>query len=403
MSDVAITGLGLVCALGDRPSVVHGALCEGRRGYGVSPVLGAVADGYQVGEIPGFVAGQYLGPRNLRPLDRTGQLTAVAAELALADSGWDAEARAARELGLVLGTTFGSARTIGEFDRRAMRDGPDYASPLDFANTVISAPAGQVAIWHGLRGVNSTVSTGAASGLHAIGYAAQLIASGHATAVLAGGAEEVSFEAFLGFQRAGWLLPPGDPAGPRPFDRRRCGCVLGEAAGLLVLEAADLARARGARILGWIRGWGAGFDSRQDMATLDGIHALSAAIARAAGRDVAAIDAVVASAVGHPTLDTREGLAIEAALGARADRVPVTTIAGHVGDTQGGGGALQTIVALESLRVGSVPPVAGLEEPDHRLRLDFVRSASRAVGARQILVTAQAREGNACALVLASN
>src|SRR5207245_2109785 len=101
-------------------------------------------------------------------------LSAVAAELALADSGWSVARRREHELGVILGTMFGSVRTIGEFDRRAQQSGPEYASPLDFSNTVLNAAAGQIAIWHNLRGVNSTIATGAASGLHAIGYGAQL-------------------------------------------------------------------------------------------------------------------------------------------------------------------------------------------------------------------------------------
>jgi hypothetical protein len=202
MSGVVITGVGLVCAVGDKPAEVHQALCERRTGIGASTLFPEQAGARGVGEVRDFVARNYLGPKNLRPLDRTGQLAAVAAELALADGGWTPDPRDGREVGLVLGTTFCSARTIGEFDRRAMREGVEYASPLDFANTVINAAAGQVAIWHRLRGVNSTISTGAASGLHAIGYAAQLIRAGRATALIAGGAEELCFESHLGFLRA---------------------------------------------------------------------------------------------------------------------------------------------------------------------------------------------------------
>jgi 3-oxoacyl-[acyl-carrier-protein] synthase II len=402
MRRVVITGVGLVCALGDRPSLVHDALSAGRRGLEPSTLLANEASGYLVGEVQDFDARRYFGARNLRPLSRTGRLAAVAAELALADSGWPVERRAATEVGLVLGTMFGSAGTIGEFDRRAMREGPEYASPLDFANTVISAPAGQVAIWHHLRGMNSTISTGLASGLHAIGYAWQLIRDGRAATLLAGGAEELCFESFLGFRRAGLLCGPGGE-GPRPFDRRRSGCALGEGAGFLVLEAADAAAARGAPGVGRVEGFGATYEPRPSAEPAKGPFALTLAIERALSGTPGDISAVMASASGDRFLDHREGVAIREALGARAAYVPVTTIKGHLGEPQGAGGALQAIVTLESLRAKSLPPIGGLEQLEEGLGLDVVIGQPRKLTSSRALVTSVAREGNACALVLAAD
>lgn len=402
-SAVVITGTGLVSALGDRSSTLHDALSEGRTAFGPSTLLAEQAGGYGVAELKDFQPRTYLGPKNLRPLDRTGQLATVAVELALADAGWPLAERDRQEVGLVLGTTFCSARTIGEFDRRAMKDGPEYASPLDFSNTVINAAAGQVAIWHHLRGVNSTVSTGLASGLHAIGYAAQLIRAGRATTLVAGGAEELCFESFLGFLRTGLLCARGETAAPRPYDVERDGCVLGEGAAFLVLESEETATSRGARILGRVEGYGSGYDSRQTTATTDGPNALTAAILRALGaQGPSSIGAVMSSASGHLVLDAREAGAIREALGGTASRTPVSTIKGNLGETQGAGGALQTIVTLEALRRGRLPPIAGLEKPDPRTGLDLVRGAARSIPASRALLTAVSREGNACALVVAA-
>src|SRR6185436_9181211 len=119
--------------------------------------------------------------------DRTSQLLVSAARLALDDSGWTPARLREESVGLVVGTMFCSLRTISSFDRRSLREGPSYASPLDFANTVINAAAGQTGIWHNLRGVNSTISTGASSSLEAIAYATGLIRNGHQQAILAGG------------------------------------------------------------------------------------------------------------------------------------------------------------------------------------------------------------------------
>src|SRR5256714_3280261 len=223
---VVITGVGVVSALGDSAASLHVSLCSGR--YAIRPVelFSTAGLGCPVGgEIPGFDAQKYLGRRNLRPLDRTSRLVASAAQLALNDSGWSEELRNQHEVGLVLGTMFCSVRTISEFDRRAVEAGPAYASPLDFSNTVINAAAGQTAILHNLRGVNSTISTGITSGLQAIAYATEVIRNDRARAVLAGGADELWFESFCGFDRAGILCRSENLAGdfPHPLGKRRNG------------------------------------------------------------------------------------------------------------------------------------------------------------------------------------
>src|SRR5205823_4016200 len=208
---VVITGLGVISPLGYSPARLHDSLCQGLSAIKPIQLFSTTGLGCPLGgEIADFDATKYLGQRNLRPLDRTSRLVASAAQLALADSGWSAEMRNAQEVGLVLGTMFCSVHTISEFDRRALEAGPAYASPMDFSNTVINAAAGQTAIVHNLRGVNTTMSTGITSGLEAIAYAADHIRSGRAPALLAGGADELCFESFYGFDRAGLLCRSND-------------------------------------------------------------------------------------------------------------------------------------------------------------------------------------------------
>ena len=253
--------MGAICALGDRPSQIHEALCEGRSGFAAPTVFPAdIAPGYQVAEVPGFDAQNYLKTGNVRPLDRTGRLALVGVELTLADSGWTTERRVAQPVGLILGTMFCSVRTIGEFDRRAQQAGPEYASPMDFSNTVLNAAAGQVAIWQKLRGINTTVSAGASSGAQAIGYAMQMIRAGRADALLAGGAEEICYESFHGSRQAARLAAPNGGGGPRPFDASRSGTGMGEGAAFLALEAEETAAARGARVLARVAGFAAAYD-----------------------------------------------------------------------------------------------------------------------------------------------
>lgn len=401
---VVVTGVGALCALADRPDALFDALCDGKPAFVQPTVFGAdVAPGRVAGEIAGFAPEKYLRPGNIRPLDRTGRLALVGVELALADAGWTLDQRDAQPVGLIVGTMFCGVRTIGEFDRRAQTAGPAYASPLDFSNTVLNAAAGQVAIWQHLRGVNSTIALGPASGVQAIGYGAHLIRTGRADVLVAGGAEELCFESFFGFDRAGLLAPPdGQPGRAVPFDARRAGVVLGEGSAFLVLEAEEAAAARGARILGRVAGAASGYAPgalADSTATFD--QALPRTIRQAldrAGLRAGDLGAVSAGASGSPLLDRVEAAGIAAAVGATT---AVTAIKSVTGELLGASGALQAIAALQAMQTGRLPGVAGLETIDAAVTLD-VAAAPRPIAAAHALVTAITQEGNCAALVLSS-
>jgi 3-oxoacyl-[acyl-carrier-protein] synthase II len=400
-SAVVVTGTGALCSLGDRSDRIYEALCQGRSGLSVPDLLPPeVARGRLVGEVRPFSPQAYLGDKNVRLLDRTGRFAVVAVGLALADSGWSGEALAAQPVGVVVGTMFSGVRTIGEFDRRAQSAGPAYASPLDFSNTVLNAAAGQVAIWHRLSGVNSTIAAGAVSSLDAIGYAADLIRDGRASVLVVGGVEELCFESFQGFLGAGLLEGPSGE-GPRsvPFGAHRSGTALGEGAAFLVLEAEDVAKARGARIIGRIRGFASGFDPTEASGAEDDPGMLARVIRRAlgqAGLSAADIAGVAASASGSPGLDAREARGIRAALGSRT---PVTAIKSMLGETLGASGALNAVALLESLRAGRLPGIAGLVERDPSIDLSIGSGMASMTGTAG-LVTGIAAEGNCGALVV---
>jgi 3-oxoacyl-[acyl-carrier-protein] synthase II len=402
MSGVVITGTGAICALGDKPSVIHAALCAGVPAFAPSAIVPAdVVPGHHVAEIRDFDAQKYLGAGNIRPLDRTGRIAAVGVELTLADAGWTKELRQTRAFGLILGTMFCSVRTISEFDRRAQQAGVEYASPMDFSNTVLNAAAGQVAIWHKLRGVNSTIAAGASSGLHAVGYAAKLIRTGRADALVAGGAEEICFESLLGFSRAGFLAAPDGnaPGCSVPFDKRRRGAALGEGAAFLALESESAAQSRGAKVLGRVLGFGAAYDAGARVNGGGTAAALTHAITRAlkdAGAAPGDIGVVSASAHGGRTLDAREASAIASTVGSS---VPVTAVKAGLGEMLGAAGPMQTAMALESMRTGTLPGVTGLGDLDPEIRL-AASASSRPLSAKRALVTAIAPEGNCCALVV---
>ena len=425
---VVITGAGVVSSLGVSPAALHGALCEGESG--IAPVELFDLDGVPTrvgGQIRGFAPGDYLGKGNFRPLDRTAQLTASAAQLALDASGLGAgrDEESGDELGLVLGTMFGSVHTISEFDRRALVAGPQYVKPLDFANSVINAAAGQTAIWHQLRGVNSTVAGGPTAGLQALAYAADLIRIGRTEALLAGGVEELCFESFFGFSRTGWMAPgcvaqdsvaqdsvaqdsvaqdsTSSPPCPVPLAAGRNGFTLGEGAALLMLEEAGAARRRGARVLAEVRGHGSAFDCARGHDESSARQAVARALRLAlddAAADPEEIDAASLAASGTVTGDRHEALGFGDAFGERARDLPVTAVKSMLGETLGASGALQTLALVAAMEGGVLPGIRGLDARDEDLPLEQASPANRELEIRLGMVHALGLDGNTCALVI---
>ncbi len=315
------------------------------------------------------------------------------------------EMRNAQEVGLVLGTMFCSVHTISEFDRRALEAGPAYASPMDFSNTVINAAAGQTAIVHNLRGVNTTISTGVTSGLEAISYASDLIRSGRVRALLAGGAEELCFESFFGFDRAGLLCRSDTSAGdfPIPFDTRRNGSALGEGAALLMLEDAALARERGARVLGEVTGHGSGYDCSRGRDHKDSVEAIAFAIRQALSDAFLLpheIDCLSASANGSQVGDRHESEGVFAGLNGQTHKLPVTAIKSMLGETLGASGPIQAVALLETMRDGVLPGIPQLKEIDDDFPLKMVRPDSREEDVINGLINSIGFDGHCSSLIL---
>jgi 3-oxoacyl-[acyl-carrier-protein] synthase II len=408
---VVITGAGAISSIADSPAGLHAALCAGQNGLKPIELFSTEGLGcHQAGEIRPFEPRDYLGERNLRPIDRTSRLLLVAAGQALEAGGWTAEAIAEREVGLVLGTTFCSVRTIAEFDRRGLQLGPSYASPFDFANSVINAAAGQAAIWFGLRGLNTTTSAGEASGLAALSYAANQIRGGRAAALLAGGVEELCFESFVGHYKAGRLCgsPDAERSGggeevPIPFHARRNGFALAEGAALLLLEDAESAAGRGATVLGEVLGHGSAFAPRRTRE--DGAGAVARAVLVAledAGLGPEDIDCLSVSANGSVENDLWEALGLAAALGPWAADLPVTAVKSMLGEALGASGGLQAVSLLGTFGDGALPGIPGLDldDLDRDIPLRGASGGVRRIAARRALATALSADGHACAVVL---
>ncbi len=401
---VAITGMGVICSLGNSAQALHSALCEQRDGIG--RIEEYVIEGFEPrrgGRLDSFLPESYLQGRLFRPLDRTGRLVASAATLTLQNSGWEKEAIEAIEVGLVLGTMFSSMHTIGQFDRQALMDGPSCASPLGFANTVINSAAGQTAIWHKLSGINSTIATGATSGLMALGYAADLISYGDQTVILAGGADEFCFESFCAFERAGLLRDSSTREECSvPFDSRRNGIALTEASALLMLEEWNSASERGARILGEIKGHGSAYNPvyHKQHHGPDGIVRAMRAALDDAHLFASEIDCISASANGSRVADAHEALAIGTVFDSCRSHIPVTAIKSMLGESLGSSGILQAINLVQAIQHGQLPGILGLQTTDPQFpELDFCRQTQR-LRVRSALINSIGFDGHACSLVI---
>jgi len=403
---VFITGVGIISSLGDSPTLVHKKLCNGESGLGrVSEFEEQGFAPQPGGKVTVFLPEVFLKGKALRPLDRSARLFASAAKLALEASNWSSHELAVHDVGLVLGTMFGSMRTIAQFDRQALSAGPSSASPLDFANTVINSAAGQTAIWHKLRGINSTIATGATSGLMAIGYATDLIRSGRQAAVLAGGTDEFCFEAFCGFERAGLLCGSSASGCPVPFDGRRTGFALAEASALLMLENGESAQTRGAPILGEVLGHANAYNPKWNQST-HAINGITRAI-RGALADARLlpqeVDCISAAANGSVAADRNEALAIGAVFNGHGKTVPITAIKSMTGETLGAGGALQAIDFLEAVQDRAVPGIARLTDLEPEFAsLNFCRK-TKFMGGRIGLINAVGFDGHACSLLLSGS
>ena len=370
MHGVMITGVGAVTPLGVGARALHERWLAGQSGIECGE--GACSE---------FEPSDFMSIKEARRADRFVQLAVAAGALALEDAGWEAAAPPCdpATAGCVIGSGIGG---MGTFERSCdeLRDrGPERVSPLAIPLIMGNAASGVLAMRHRLHGPVFGVMSACASGAHAIGTAAQLISCGQAEAVVAGGAEAT----LTPLARAAFAaMDATSPSGvSRPFDARRDGFVMGEGAGVLVLESAELVRERGARVLGEVLGYGASADAHHLTAPDPTGEAAASAIRRAlqdAGHDPDRVDYVNAHGTSTPVGDAAETAALKRALGAElAKRVPVSSTKSAIGHLLGAAGAVEAIATVLALRDRVAPPTLGYEQPDEGLDLDYVPEGPR--------------------------
>ncbi len=401
---VVVTGLGLVTPLGNDVPSTWAALIAGRSG--VDYITRFDTTGFETkiaAEVKGFDPGQYLDRKDLRRMDSFTHFAIAAAVQALTDAGLTITPENCDRIGVVVGSGIGGIETLSAQFKVLHERGPSRLSPFLSTMMLANMAAGQIAILTGLRGPNFCTVSACASGAHAIGEAFHIIRRGEAVAMLAGGSEAPIVPIGIGtFNSMRALSTRNDPPqkASRPFDALRDGFVVGEGAGMLVLEDADHARARGARIYAELAGYAATADAFHVTAPPEGGAGAALAMRRAlavAGLQPSEIDYINAHGTSTPLNDRAETEAIKAVFGEHAYRLAVSSTKSMTGHLLGAAGAVEAVFTVLTLVHGIIPPTINLEQPDPACDLDYVPNVARRATVRAALSNSFGFGGqNAC-------
>ncbi len=365
---VVITGLGAVTPLGIGAELLHERWADG--------VVGIV-DG--AGRCRDFEPTELLSVKEARRLDRFAQFAVIAAGEAISQAGWDGEAPYdPLQIGCVIATGIGGQSTI-ETQLDIMRErGAKMVSPLGIPMYMPNAAAAAVSMKHSLRGQSYGIVSACASGAHALGTGLRMIQYGDAEAVVCGGAEATLTDfGFACFNSMQALSPTGMS---RPFDLRRDGFVMGEGAGIVVLEEAGAAAERGATVLAELVGFGSTSDAHHLTAPEPEGGPASRAITLAlndAGATAADLAYVNAHGTSTQLNDAAETRALKLALGEHAKRIPISSTKSSIGHLLGAAGAVEAVATVRTLLTGVIAPTLGYEVPDPELDLDYVPGEAR--------------------------
>lgn len=375
---VAVTGVGAVCAIGRNAAETWSALSEGRSG--IAPIESVERSGLRFSngaEVRGFDASAYFDPVRLDFLDRFAQFAIVAAREALADSGLRLVPDLSERAAVYTGSCLGGQTTEDAGFVDLYRRGRGRMHPLSIPRVMANAGASQISMELGLTGPACTISTACSSANHAIGHAFWLVRSGIVDLALAGGSEAPFSYAHLKAWEAMRVVSPDTC---RPFSADRRGLILGEGAGILVLEPLDTAVARGARVYAEVAGFGMSSDAHHlTQPTASGpARAMRGALADA-GLALEQVGYVNAHGTGTRGNDSTETLAIREVFGPHADRLAVSSTKSMHGHALGAAGALEAVATALALHHGVVPPTANFTTVDPECDLDVVPNEAREV------------------------
>ncbi len=381
---VVVTGLGIVSPLGNDLASSWDGIVNGRSGIG--PITHFDASGLSTriaGEVRDFDIGRWVGPKDAKKMDEFIHYGVAASMMALEDGGLEIGESNAERIGALIGSGIGGLLGIEEQTIKAHEGGPRKISPFYVPSTIINMVPGQVSLLTGIKGPNFSAVSACATANHSIGMAMRMIQYGDADAMLAGGAERGStFTSVGGFCAMKALSTRNDEPqrASRPWDKDRDGFVMGDGAGILLLEEYEHAKARGARIYCELAGFGASSDAFHMTAPSEngeGPARCMAAAFKDAGVAVEDIGYLNAHGTSTPLGDVAETLAIKRALGDHAYKTMVSSTKSMTGHLLGAAGGVEAIFSVMALHAGIIPPTINLEQPGEGCDLDYVPNVAR--------------------------
>jgi 3-oxoacyl-[acyl-carrier-protein] synthase II len=381
---VVVTGMGAITPVGHTVAETWASLLEGRSGIGPVTEFDATAFPTRLaGEVKQYDPSAHLDRKEVRRTDRFAQFAIIAAQEAMRDAGLDMTKTDPTRVGVLIGSGIGGFNTLDDQHTILVHKGPGRVSPFVIPMLIINMASGLVSMRFGAKGPNSAVVTACASGANAIGDAFKILQRGDADVMIAGGAEAtITPFGFAGFCNMGAMSTRNDegPGACCPFDQRRDGFVMGEGAGVLVMETAEHAAARGARVYVEVAGYGMSGDAHHMTAPDPAGDGATLAMRRAladAGIEPSAIDYVNAHGTSTPLNDKSETAAIKRVFGPHAKRVAVSSTKSMTGHLLGAAGAVEAIVSIKAITDGVIPPTINYREPDPECDLDYVPNQAR--------------------------
>ena len=405
MRRVAVTGVGAVTPLGNDAKTTWEGLLEGRSGVDFIRAFDASDLPVRIAaEVKDFDPSGLVGAKELRKLDRNVLFALAAAKEAVADAGVDGYRP--ERVGVVLGSGIGGFNELMRQHDVLRERGHDRVSPSFIQNILVDSASGQIAIELGVRGPNYAVVSACATGSHAVGEGAELVRDGSADIVLAGGTEACVHPLILaGFTNMrGLAVENEDPArASRPFDATRAGFVIGEGAGVLLLEDLESAQARGARVYAELLGYGASNDAYHmaapDPDSVGVIEMMRQALERA-GVTPEDVDYINAHGTATPLGDAAETKAIKEVFGGHAYELAVSSTKSELGHLFGAAGAVEAMVCALAIHHGVIPPTINYRNPDPACDLDYVPNEAREAEIGVALSNAMGLGGhNGCVLL----
>ncbi|TDK26040.1 beta-ketoacyl-[acyl-carrier-protein] synthase II [Luteimonas aestuarii] len=381
---VVITGLGILSPLGNDLASSWDGIVNARSGIGPITHFDASAFATRIaGEVKGFDATQWIAPKDLKKMDPFVHYGVAAAMMAIADAGLEIRDADAERIGVAIGAGIGGLKGIEETSIKYHEGGPRKISPFYVPSTIINMISGQVSIMTGAKGPNIAAVTACTTATHNIGLAVRMIQYGDADAMIAGGAEFATTPTSVGGFCSMKALSTRNDApeqASRPWDQGRDGFVMGDGAGVLVLEEYERAKARGARIYAELAGFGMSGDAHHMTAPSEngegGARCMVAAI-RDAGIDASQVEYINAHGTSTPQGDLAETMGIKSVLGAQASQVMVSSTKSMTGHLLGAAGGVEAVFSTMAIHTGVIPPTINLDNPSEGCDLDYVPHVAR--------------------------